>query len=216
MENMLWKRRVPDLFHHVITGDESYFHLYMPETKEQSKQWLTSEEPRPQKALRGRGTTKSVILVIFFDWKGVVYREFYRNETMTGAKYLALLQRLLTAIQHRRTEEWRRGTFVLHDDNARPHRCDLVSNWINCRHIRTMTHPAYSPDLALADFWLFPRLKKEMRGIRYPDQNVLEFETDRMLGQIPQYEFVEAILRKWPHRMRKCVRQEGHYFEGVR
>ncbi len=37
MENMLWKRRELDLFQHVITGDESYFHLYMPETKEQSK-----------------------------------------------------------------------------------------------------------------------------------------------------------------------------------
>ncbi len=37
MENMLWKCRVLNLFHHVITGDESYFHLYMPETKEQSK-----------------------------------------------------------------------------------------------------------------------------------------------------------------------------------
>ncbi len=145
------------------------------------------------------------MLVIFFDCKGVVYREFYQNETMTGVKYLALLQRLLTAIQHRRTEEWRRGTFVLHDDNAKPHRCGVVSNWVNRRHIRTMTHPPYSPDLAPADFWLFARLKRDMHGIRYPDQNVLEFETDRMLGQIPQHEFADAILRKWPHRMRKCV-----------
>ena len=55
-----------------------------------------------------------------------------------------------------------------------------------------------------------------LRGIRFPDQNVLEFEINRVLGQIPHHEFQEAILRKWPHRTRRCLGQNGAYFERVK
>lgn len=215
-DNLQWYRIECRLFERIITGDESYFHLYLPETKEQSKQWLEKDEPRPQKALRGRGTRASkVMLVIFFDCHGVVHREFIRNATVTAQMYLGILQRLLVSIQHRRTHSWHQGTFILHDDNAPAHRANLVRNWMAQRHIRQLPHPPYSPDLAPADFWFFPKLKQVMRGIRYPDQNVLEFETDRLIGEIPHHEFQEAILRKWPHRMRKCIRKNGQYFEGV-
>ncbi len=211
-----WRRDERHLLEKVVTGDESYFHLYMPETKEGSRQWLEAGAPRPQKALRGRGGPRTkVMLLIFFDCHGVVFRKFYRNQTMTKELYLIALQDLFEAIQNRRTQLWRRGNIILHDDNASPHRADIVENWKRRHAIWSLPHPPYSPDLAPADFWLFGRLKKVMRGIRYPDQNVLEFETDRMLGLIPQHEFREAILRKWPHRMRRCLGQEGGYFEGL-
>ncbi len=215
-EILQWRRDERRLLEKVVTGDESYFHLYMPETKESSKQWLESSDPRPQKALRGRGGPRTkVMLLIFFDCHGVVFRKFYRNQTMTGRLYLQAIQELYEAIQNRRTQLWRRGDIILHDDNASPHRADPVEHWKRQHAIRVLPHPPYSPDLAPADFWLFGRLKKVMRGIRYPDQNVLEFETDRMLGLIPQHEFRDAILRKWPHRMRRCISHDGNYFEGL-
>ncbi|GFV15697.1 histone-lysine N-methyltransferase SETMAR [Trichonephila clavipes] len=56
--------------------------------------------------------------------------------------------------------------FLLHHDNARPHisRCVLdVSQQIN---IEILPHPPYSLDLTPRDFWLFPQLKKPLRGPR--------------------------------------------------
>ncbi|GFT97136.1 transposable element Tcb1 transposase [Trichonephila clavipes] len=38
-------------------------------------------------------------------------------------------------------------TFVLMDDNARPHRADIVDNYLESEGIVRMTWPAYSPDL---------------------------------------------------------------------
>ncbi len=59
-ENLFRRRLEPRLFERIVTGDESYFHLYEPETKKMSKQWLQSDDPRPQKALRDRGTYLAV------------------------------------------------------------------------------------------------------------------------------------------------------------
>ena len=33
--------------------------------------------------------------------------------------------------------------------------------------IKTVPHPAYSPDLAPCDFWLFSKLTENLRGCRY-------------------------------------------------
>ncbi len=56
-----------------------------------------------------------------------------------------------------------------------------------------MCHLPCSPDLACADFWLFPKLKKMLRGIRFPDLNTLEYETDCLLGLIPSHEYKHAL-----------------------
>ena len=33
--------------------------------------------------------------------------------------------------------------------------------------IQLLTHPPYAPDLATCDFFLFPRLKNEIRGVTF-------------------------------------------------
>ncbi len=192
-------------------------HLYLPETKEQSKQWLEPRDAHPQKAIQGRGTRYSkAMLVMFFDSTGVVHREFIRNETITGKVYTQILDRLLISLQHRCTRLWRNGDFVLHHDNAPVHTSDLTEAWIGRRHVHILEHPPpYSPDLAPNDFWLFPTLKKAVRGVRFPDLNTMEFEIDRHLGLIPQNEFQRVIHTTWVHRLNRCVRSNSAYFEGI-
>ncbi|GFT13073.1 histone-lysine N-methyltransferase SETMAR [Trichonephila clavipes] len=57
--------------------------------------------------------------------------------------------------------------FLLQHDNAPSHivRCVLdVSQ--NTHNVDILPHPPYSLDLTLCDFWLFPQLKKPLRGKR--------------------------------------------------
>lgn len=72
----------PGFLKKVITMDESWIYVYDPETKAQSSQWLPkgSEGKRPVKFLRARATGK-VLLVSFFDYKGLIHREFLRGQT---------------------------------------------------------------------------------------------------------------------------------------
>jgi len=60
-----------DFFKKIVTGDETYF-AYDPTTKRQSAAWVGETSPRP-KFHKPRVKT---MLVIFFDWQGVIHKEF--------------------------------------------------------------------------------------------------------------------------------------------
>jgi hypothetical protein len=50
---------------------------------------------------------------------------------------------------------------LLHLHNARPH---LADHEIQAKYLTRLSHVAYNPDLAPADFWLFGYLKGMMEG----------------------------------------------------
>ncbi|GFT43574.1 histone-lysine N-methyltransferase SETMAR [Trichonephila clavipes] len=68
-------------------------------------------------------------------------------------------------IQHvKRKSLLLRNDFLLHHDNAQPHiaRCVLVVSQQN--NVDILPHPPYSPNEIPYDFWLFPQLRKPLRG----------------------------------------------------
>ncbi len=94
----------PDLLKRVITGDESWVYGYDIETKAQSSQWKTPEEPRPKKARQVRSNVK-VLLTVFFDYHGVVHQEFLpKGRTVNKEYYLEVMRRLREAIRKKRPE----------------------------------------------------------------------------------------------------------------
>nr|CAH7720082.1 unnamed protein product [Callosobruchus chinensis] len=72
--------------------------------------------------------------------------------------------------------------------------------------------PPYSPDLAPPDFFLFPRLKRDLKGNRYSSvEDVKEAVTASLKG-IPESEFQKAYVH-WESRYTRCVGAQGCYFE---
>ncbi|VVC30621.1 Transposase, type 1,Winged helix-turn-helix DNA-binding domain [Cinara cedri] len=65
----------PTLLDRVITGDESWYFQYNPETKRQSQQWLSPGTARPKKARMSKSKVKTM-MICFFDSKGIVHKEF--------------------------------------------------------------------------------------------------------------------------------------------
>ena len=55
------------------------------------------------------------------------------------------------------------GQWHFQQDNAPVNNRILVTDYLTKMGINTVPHPPYSPDLALSDFCLFPKL----RGCRY-------------------------------------------------
>jgi len=83
----------------IITGDETWVYGYDVETKMKSSQWMGKGSPRQKKARISRSKIK-VMLVVFFDWKGIVYPEFvprgqvvnkqlYRKQTVVPGSFSA-------------------------------------------------------------------------------------------------------------------------------
>ncbi|UYV72492.1 hypothetical protein LAZ67_9003387 [Cordylochernes scorpioides] len=154
----------PDFLNSVVTGDESWMFEYDPESKRQSCAWHTKSSPRPKKARMSKSHIKTMIIV-FFDIRGIVHIEFVpQGQTVNSAFYLEVLRRLKRRIARMRTDI--KDTVKLHHDNATSHTAFIITNFLARSNTPVIPHPPYSPDLAPCDFFLFPRLKREMKGNR--------------------------------------------------
>ena len=69
----------------------------------------------------------------------------------------------------------------------------------------------YSSDLAPCDFFLFPRMKGQLKGKRFAD--VSEVKTLEVLNNISTEEF-QKCFQQWKKRWYKCIESKGEYFEG--
>ena len=81
-----------------------------------------------------------------------------------------LKNQLLHAVAEKRPELV--GNFILHQDNAPPHKAQIVTEFLVEQGIEALRHPPYSPDLAPSDFWLFDTLKLSLRR-RFPSRSSL-------------------------------------------
>jgi histone-lysine N-methyltransferase SETMAR len=78
----------------VITCDKSWIYSYDPETKQQSSQWKSPNSPRLKKAWQVKSKHKSM-LIIFFDIKAIVHKEFILvGQTVNSVYYYDVLWQL--------------------------------------------------------------------------------------------------------------------------
>ena len=69
--------------------------------------------------------------------------------------------------------------------------------------INTVRHPPYSPDLALCDFWLFPKL----RGCRYETIEEMKEAVTKVIDTLAQEDF-HGAFQKFLKRY-KCITAGG-------
>jgi histone-lysine N-methyltransferase SETMAR len=85
------------------------------------------------------------------------------------------------------------GNFILHQDNAPPHKARIVTEFLVEKGIETLRHPPYSPDLAPSDFWLFDTLKLSLQGRQFPSRSSLGSAVYQSLKHIPKDPYKNAI-----------------------
>jgi len=91
--------RNAEMFDRVITSDETWCFQHDPETKRQSMQWKTQNSPRQKKARMSQLQVK-IMLVCFFDRKGIVHYGFIAQGQMVHQQcYLEVLTRLWESLQ---------------------------------------------------------------------------------------------------------------------
>jgi len=101
----------------IVTGDETWVYGYDVETKIHSSQWEGQGSPRPKKARMSR-PNMNVMLLVFFDWQGIIHHEFVpRGQTANKEFYVAVLKRLREAVRRKRPQLWTKQNWVLHHDN---------------------------------------------------------------------------------------------------
>ncbi|PNF23498.1 hypothetical protein B7P43_G06514 [Cryptotermes secundus] len=137
------------------------------------------------------------MLICFFDVNGIVHKEFVLpGQTVNQHFYLDVLRRLRESVRRKRSEMWRNGNWLLHHDNAPAHTALTVRQFLTSNNMVIVPHPPYSPDLAPSDFFLFPRMKRSLKGKRFRDVDEVKENTLKALNSIQAQEF-QHCFEQW-------------------
>jgi len=112
----------------------------------------------------GAKQNKGYVTAIFL-FEGIVNHEYAPNgQTINKEFYMEVLRHLHESVCQKRLENWQDGDWILHHDSAPPHTSHLVHQFLAKHGTTQLQQLPYSPDLTLCDFFLFPRLKKVLKG----------------------------------------------------
>ena len=101
---------------------------------------------------------------VFWDAQGVIMLDFLaKKSTITGTYYANFLDQLRTTIREKRRSKLSKG-ILLQKDNTRVHTCKIAMDAVERNGYEQIQLPTYSPHLAPSDCFLFPNLKKDIRG----------------------------------------------------
>jgi len=78
--------------------------------------------------------------------------------------------------------------------------------------VATLPHPTYNPDLAPHDFFLFPRIKREIKGRWFDTIEECQAAATTALNSIPEADFQKAF-DEWQTRRINSIEAGGMYFE---
>ena len=156
-----------DFWRRFVTVDETWVHHYTPETKQDSKQWMTKDESAPVKA-KVTSSAGKVMATVFWDSKGVLFVDYLqKGKTITGQYYATLLNRLDDVIREKRPGLQKKKV-LFHQDNAPAHKSSVAMAKLHELRYQLVEHPPYSPDLAPCDFFCSPSSSGNFRGRNFP------------------------------------------------
>ena len=195
----------------LVTVDETWVHYYEPENKAQSRQSVRPGSPRPKK-FKTQPSAGKVMATVFWYAQGVIMLDFLaKKSTITVAYYANLLDQLRTVILEKRRGKLSKG-ILLQQDNARVHTCKIAMDAVERNGYELVPHPAYSPDLAPTDYFLFSDLKKDIRGRHFrSNEEVVAAVEEWVRDKDPC--FFSSGLMALKNRWFKCIILEGNYVE---
>ena len=101
---------------------------------------------------------------------------------------------------------------LFHHNNAPVHSSRIVGDVLREFRWELLPHPPYSPELAPSDIFLFPKLKKHLKGVYFNDTNEAKQTAKTWLTKWSADYFKNGIKR-WKHHLEKCIDLDGDYVE---
>ena len=103
------------------------------------------------------------------------------------------MKRLREAVWRKRSKAWTNKTWILHHDNAPAQASLFIREYMAKQDTIVVPQPPYAPDLAPADFFLFPKLKSTLKGRWFQTIEEIKENSLQDLREIPQNTFQDAF-----------------------
>jgi transposase len=146
-----------------------------------------------------------VLLTVFFDYRGIAHHSYApTGQTINKEYYLEVIRHLRDAVRCKRLDLWASRNWQLHHDNAPAHSSHLIQSFLAKHGIPVVRQAPYSPDMAPCDFWLFPKLKRPLKGSRFDSHEDIMRNATKGLRSLPDKAF-QKCFQQWKVRWPKCV-----------
>jgi transposase len=89
-----------------------------------------------------------------------------------------------------------------------------VKQFLASKSINVIEDPPYSPDLAPAEFFLFPKMKLALKGERFSDICDIQHSVTEQLKGISLQDFQRNLEVQYK-RLQHCMELEGDYIESL-
>jgi len=80
-------------------------------------------------------------------------------------------------------------------------------------NITVLDHPPYSPDLALCDFFLFPKIKSALKGTRFKSIDAVKVKAMELMNKLSE-DNLQHCFKHWKICRERCRDRGGEYNEG--
>jgi len=114
------------------------------------------------------------------------------------------MKRLHEKVRLKRPELFANNSWILHHDNSPAHTALPLKEFLATKQITLLEHPAYSPDLALSDFFLFPKIKEILKGRHFDDIDDIRRNTTAALKAFPRNQ-LQNCFEGWTRRWHRCI-----------
>ncbi|UYV67811.1 hypothetical protein LAZ67_5002117 [Cordylochernes scorpioides] len=161
---------------------------------------------RATKSNRDRKDSRQRTKIHFFN------RLFDLSSETGLSVYLGIMRCLREAVRLKRPERWQNNDWILHVGNARPHTAHVVLQFLAKHSTIQIPHPPYSPDLAPNDFFLYPKLKMNLKGRKFDNVDMIQAESKATLRNLSKSDFI-SCFDNWKKRWNGCIEAGGAYFE---
>jgi transposase len=105
------------------------------------------------------------------------------------------MDRLLKHIQQVRLAAFYSQDFFLLHDNAPAHKTASVCQLLTQKMLQLVIPPTYSPDLSPPDYFLFPKLKMNLKGLHFADVAEIQESITDELKHVQKEDFSAAFQK---------------------
>jgi len=126
--------------------------------------------------------------------------------------YKGVMERLLNRFRRVRLGMCESGEWFLLHDNAPSHNATIIKMFLVQPKVTVLDHPPYSPDLAPADYFLFPKVKSHLKGRLFDSISDTQKAVTSTLNIIAKDDFYKGIQKLY-ERVNLCVQLQGIYVE---
>ena len=95
--------------------------------------------------------------------------------------------------------------FLLQMDNARPHASRLTQGFLADTGVQIVKQSPYLPDFILCDRLLFRKIKSELNGVDYTDQDEVRKSVQHVFRHISENFLVRQLSKKRDHAKRARI-----------